>query len=57
MRRQVWAAAAVVLGLSMISPEAVRAEAGATQEYREADGGSGEFQLAKVKKPKRKRKA
>lgn len=57
MRRQLLVAAAVVLGLTMVSPEAVRAEAGAGQEYRDAEGISGEFQLAKANKPKKKRKA
>ena len=57
MKRQMLAVAAVVLGLAMISPEVARAETGAGQEYGDGEGISGEFQLAKAAKPKKKKRA
>ena len=57
MNRKVLAASAMVLGLSLASPGATLAETGEGRGYREAGSYSGEFQLASLTKPKKKKRA
>ena len=57
MNRKVLAASALVLGLSLASPGATLAETGEGRGYREAGSYSGEFQLASLTKPKKKKRA
>jgi hypothetical protein len=57
VKRQLLAAAAVLVGLAMISPEAALAEVGAGQTQRLGKGVAGKFQTARLNKPKKKKRA